>query len=42
MEEFLTILKKLREKKRHDYEQKLGDLRGLPAQNKFPSILPKH
>ena len=27
---------------RHGYEQELGDLWGLPAQNDFPSILPKH
>ena len=27
---------------RHSNEQEFGDLRGLPAQNNFPSIFPKH
>ena len=27
---------------RHSYEKKFGHLWGLPAQNDFPSILPKH
>ena len=27
---------------RHGNEQEFGDLWGLPAQNDFPSILPKH
>ena len=27
---------------RHSYEQEFGDLWDLPAQNDFPSILPKH
>ena len=26
----------------HGNEHKFGDLLGLPAQNDFPSILPKH
>ena len=26
----------------HGYEQELGDLWGLPAQNNFPLIFPKH
>ena len=36
----LTIFKKLRDK--NTREQKFGDIRGLPAQNYFPLILPKH
>ena len=27
---------------RDSYEQKFGDLLGLPAQNDFPLIFPKH
>ena len=27
---------------RHSYEQEFGDLWGLPAQNDFPLIFPKH
>ena len=27
---------------RHGYEQEFGDLWGLPAQNDFPLIFPKH
>ena len=27
---------------RHNYEQELGDLWALPAQNNSPSIFPKH
>ena len=41
MEEHLTILKNLREKTRHNYEQEFGDIWGLPAQDLFPHILPK-
>ena len=26
----------------HSYEQEFGDLWGLPAQNDFPTIFPKH
>ena len=26
----------------HGYEQEFGDIRGLSAQNNFPSIFPKH
>ena len=26
----------------HTYEQKIGDIRGLPAPKTFPSIFPKH
>ena len=26
----------------HSYEQEIGDIRDLPAQNDFPSIFPKH
>ena len=29
-------------KMRHAYEQEFIDIRGLPAQNDFPSIFPKH
>ena len=29
-------------KTRHAYEQEFRDIRGLPAQNKFPLIFPKH
>ena len=38
----IVILKKLRDKRVTDYEQEFGDIRGLPAQNDFPSILSKH
>ena len=35
-------LEKATLKTRHIYEQEFGDLWGLPAQNDFPSIFPKH
>ena len=34
--------KKAMGRTRHRNEQELGDLWGLPAQNDFPSNLPKH
>ena len=34
--------KKTTWQKRHGYEQEFGDTWGLPAQNNFPLVLPKH
>ena len=42
MEESLTILKKLREKCVTIMNKKLGYIWGLPAQDLFPQIFPKH
>ena len=42
MEERLTILKKLRDKRVTIMNKNLEIYGGMPAQNDFPLILPKH
>ena len=37
-----NAIKKVTGQTRHGYEQEFGDIQGLPAQNDFPSIFPKH